>query len=219
MLAGVFGCTVLELNRSVKMVRIRVKINVHDGQSKKPGLIQCICAADAYVNKIVESKEAFFLIIDDYSMDVLLSEDSRRKFVSKGLEIQFPPEYEAARTVMIRNVDSIISQMTENEIVQKIETDTNLKVKKLIKIPNSSHLLKIMFQTTGMADRFIEKGVKVGFQYFHKTNIKKEMFVSIIPCYPCYSSTHMKKNCPKPTDYKVCSNCAQPGQTYILIAK
>ena len=196
------------------MVRIRVKINVHDGQPKKPGLIKCICAADAYINKIVESKEAFFLITDDNSMDVLLSEDSRRKFVSEGFEIQFPPEYEAARTVMIRNVDSVISQMTENEIVQKIEIDSNLKVKKLIKIPNSSHLLKIMFQTTAMADRVVEKGVKVGFQYFHKTNIEKEMFVSIIPCYRCYSYKHMKKNCPKPTDYMVCSNCAQPGHIY-----
>ena len=190
MLTGIFG------RRSIKMVRIRVKISVHDGQSKKPGLIQCICDADAYVNKIVESKEAFFLITDNYSMDALLSEDSRGKFVSKGLEIQFPPEYEAARTVMIRNVDSVISQMTENEIVHKIETDTNLKVKKLTKIPNSSHLLKIMFQTTTMADRVIEKGVKVGFQYFHKANVEKEMFVSIIPCYRCYSYRHMKKNCP-----------------------
>ena len=127
------------------MVRIRVKINVHDGQSKKPGLIQCICSANACVNKIVESKEAFFLITDNPSLEALLSEDSRSKFVSMGLEIQFPPEYEAARTVMIRNVDSVISQMTENEIINKVEIDTNLKVKKLIKVPNSSHLLKIVF--------------------------------------------------------------------------
>ena len=55
-------------------------------------------------------------------MDVLLGEDLRRRFASNGLDIQFPPEYEAARTVMIRNIDSAISQMTEDEIASKNET-------------------------------------------------------------------------------------------------
>ena len=128
------------------MVRIRVKINDHSGQPKKPCLVKCICNADASINKIVESKEAFFLITDNLNMDILLGEDSRARFASKGLEIQFPPEYEAARTIiMLRNVDNTISQLTEAELVKKIEATKNLKVKKLIKTPNSSHLIKIMF--------------------------------------------------------------------------
>ena len=130
------------------MVRIRVKINDHSGQPKKPYLVKCICDADASINKIVESKEAFFLITDNLNMDILLGEDSRARFASKGLEIQFPPEYEAARTIMLRNVDNTISQLTEAELVKRIEDTKNLKVKKLIKIPNSSHLIKIMFRTT-----------------------------------------------------------------------
>ena len=196
------------------MVRIRVKINDHSGQPKKPCLVKCICDADASINKIVESKEAFFLITDNLNMDILLGEDSRARFPSKGLEIQFPPEYEAARTIMLRNVDNTISQLTEAELVKKIEDTKNLKVKKLIKIPNSSHLIKIMFQTTEMADQVVEKGVKIGFQYFQKNNVEKEMFVSIVPCYRCYEYGHIKKNCPKPVDYKVCSNCAQLGHIY-----
>ena len=82
------------------MVGIRVKINDHSGQPKKPCLIKCICDAEAYINKIVESKEAFFLITGNLNMDILLSEDSRQRFASNGLDIQFPPEYEAARTVL-----------------------------------------------------------------------------------------------------------------------
>ena len=71
-----------------------------------------------------------------------------------------------------------------------------------------------MFRTTEMADQVVEKGVKIGFQYFQKNNVEKEMFVSIVPCYRCYEYGHIKKNCPKPVDYKVCSNCAQQGHIY-----
>ena len=67
----------------------------------------------------------------------------------------------------------------------KMKLAENIKVKKLIKIPNSSHLLKMMFQTTEMADQVVERGVRIGFQYFHKNNVEKETFVSIIPCYGC----------------------------------
>ena len=104
--------------------------------------------------------------------------------------------------------------MTEAEIVRKIEATKNLKVKKLIKIPNSSHLIKIMFRTTDMVDQVVERGMRIDFQHFHKNNVEKEMFVSIIPCYCCYSYGHIKKSCPKPIDYKVCSNCAQQGHIY-----
>ena len=58
------------------MTRIRVKIFVEEGFSKKPGLIQCRCEAEAYVNKIVEGKDVFFLITNNINMDKLLTEES-----------------------------------------------------------------------------------------------------------------------------------------------
>ena len=44
------------------MVKIRVKVIVHDGASKKANLIRCICEADALVNKIIASEDAFFFV-------------------------------------------------------------------------------------------------------------------------------------------------------------
>ena len=54
------------------MVRIRVKIPQHDGQSKKPSVVHCIAKAEALVFRIIESRDAFFLIVDNENMDRLL---------------------------------------------------------------------------------------------------------------------------------------------------
>ena len=103
------------------MVRIRVKITAHDGSSKKGDLIDGICKAEAMVNKIIESKEAFFLVTDHRNMDKMLKEEVREYLANKGLQIQYPPEYEAARTVMIKNVDSMIAALSEAEIAAHID--------------------------------------------------------------------------------------------------
>ena len=56
------------------MVRIRVKILQHDGQSKKTLVVQCIAKTEALVYRVIESREAFFLITDNENMDRLLQE-------------------------------------------------------------------------------------------------------------------------------------------------
>ena len=194
------------------MVRVRVKILDHEGASKKKDLIECISGAEAYVNKIVSSKEAFFLITDNCNMDKLLGEEVKQRLMAVGLEIQHPPEYEAARTVMLKNVDDQISQLTEGEIASLIETE--YRVKRVIKIPNNNHLVKVIFDTAATADKAVKVGITVQFQRFEGKGIEKEEFISVVPCYRCYSYAHQKRNCIKPVDYKICSNCASEGHTY-----
>ena len=194
------------------MVKIRVKVTAHDGTSRKPNLINCICQAEVLINKIIESKDAFFLLTDHSNMDKLLRDDVRSKFAEEGLEVQYPPEYEAARTVMLRNVDPVISSKSSQEIIEYI--DPSLKVKTVIKIPNNTHLLKLIFESADMADKVVQEGLILLFQKFEKGNIEKEMFVSIVPCYKCYSYAHLKRNCAKPQEYLICSICAGEGHYY-----
>ena len=194
------------------MVKIRVKVTAHDGTSRKPNLINCICQAEVLINKIIESKDAFFLLTDHSNMDKLLGDDVRSKFAEEGLEVQYPPEYEAARTVMLRNVDLVIASKSSQEIIEYI--DPSLKVKTVIKIPNNTHLLKLIFESADMADKVVQEGLILLFQKFEKGNIEKEMFVSVVPCYKCYSYAHLKRNCVKPQDYLICSICAGEGHYY-----
>ena len=194
------------------MVRIHIKITKHDGTPMKPLLIQSLCNAKVYVNKIIENKEAFFVITDNKVMDTLLREENRQLFAARGLEIQYPPEYEAARTVLLRNVDNVISAMTEQEITSNINKE--LKIKQVIKTPNSQHMLKIVFNTTEDADKAVRDGLQIKYQRFQGRNIEKEVFIPVVPCYRCYSYEHQKRNCPKSDHYKICSNCAREGHTY-----
>ena len=146
------------------MVKIRVKVTAHDGTSRKPNLINCICQAEVLINKIIESKDASFLLTDHSNMDKLLRDDVRSKFAEEGLEVQYPPEYEAARTVMLRNVDPVISSKSSQEIIEYI--DPSLKVKTVIKIPNNTQLLKLIFESAYMADKAVQEGLILLYQKF-----------------------------------------------------
>ena len=194
------------------MVRIRVKILQHDGQSKKPSVVQCIAKADALVFRVIEPRDAFFLITDNENMDRLLQEKSKKLFFEKGLEIQTPPEYVAARTIMLKNVDGVIAEMSVDEICEGI--DKNFKVKKVVKIPNNTHLLKIIFESAQIADKVVKEGLVIHFQKFEGKNVEKEIFIPIIPCFRCYRYDHLKRSCLKPDDFKICSNCSREGHVY-----
>ena len=193
------------------MVRIRIKITRHDGTPMKPLLIRSLCDAEVFINKIIENKEAAFVITDNKVMDTLLRDENRQLFIARRLDIQYPPEYEAARTVLLRNVDSAISALTEQEIARYIK---ELNVKRVIKIPNSEHLLKIVFNNTQDADKAVQDGLQIKYQKFQNRSIEKEAFVPVVPCYRCYSYKHQKRNCPKSDQYKICSNCAGEDHIY-----
>ena len=143
------------------MVRIRVKILEHDGSSKKVKVTKCISAADMLVYKIRENQAGFILVTDSDGMDTLLKDESRKKFRDEGLEIQFPPEYETSWTVILRNFDSLVHEMPEEEIMESI--GPQLKVRKVVKFPNNKFLLKVIFVTAEVADRAVKSGLSVGF--------------------------------------------------------
>ena len=55
-----------------KMVHIRVKITQHDGASKKEALWQGLHKAKACVYKMIQAKEAFFLVADGQQAKLIL---------------------------------------------------------------------------------------------------------------------------------------------------
>ena len=129
-------------------------------------------AAEAWVNKIIETKEASVLITDDSNTDKLLRDDVRQKLAVRGLEILHPSEYDAVRATIIKNVGNLISALSEEEIAGSI--DKELKVKKVVKIPNSKHLMKIVLQSSCDADKVIEGGYKSNFKSFRTPILRKK---------------------------------------------
>ena len=64
------------------------------------------------------------------SRELIFRDEIKQRFSLKGLEVQHPPEYEAERTIMVKNVDSTISAMSEAQILEHISRD--FKVKRVI---------------------------------------------------------------------------------------
>ena len=114
--------------------------------------------------------------------------------------------------MLIKNVDRVIGAVEEGEITWMIGED--FQVKRVVKILNSQHLLKIIFQNSHDADRAVERGMQIHFQKFQDSNIERELFVPVVPCFRCFAYGHFKSCCPKPADYKVCSTCASEGLIY-----
>ena len=127
-------------------------------------------------------------------------------------KVEFPPEYEAGKTVMLKNVDAFISQMSEGETLNQI--DRRFNIKNVIRTSNADKLLKIIFDTIQMADKAIEERIQIKFQRFDNKTMEKEMFVTIIPCYRCYKYDHQGRHCAKSDEYQIYSICAKVGHTY-----
>ena len=87
-----------------------------------------------------------------------------KRFQTHGLEIQFPPGYEVTRTVLVRNVDGILYDMTEEAIREVI--DQKWKIKKIVKISISSHFIKVILRSAEAADEMIKEGLIIHYQKF-----------------------------------------------------
>ena len=104
------------------MVRIRVKITQHDGTSKKEAVWKGIHKAKAIVYKIVQAREAFFLITDSEQAELILQDHIRQFWSERGLEVQLPPDLVASRTVLVKGLEWCVAEKSENGIKDVIET-------------------------------------------------------------------------------------------------
>ena len=66
------------------MIRIRIKINVHKGTSQKGKLIKCISEVDVVVYKIIEGREASFVLTDSVNMEKLLRDKARQRVAAQS---------------------------------------------------------------------------------------------------------------------------------------
>ena len=117
------------------MVRIRVKITQHDGASKRDIVWKGLHKAKAFVYKVVQSKEAFYLVTDNDQAELILKDHIREFWREKGLEVQTPPELVASRTILVRGLEWCVAEQSEIDIKSKIEAGyPDWKLERVVKI-------------------------------------------------------------------------------------
>ena len=127
------------------MVRIRVRIIQHDGAPKKEALWQGLHKAKAYVYKLIQAKEAFYLVTDSEQAELILKDHVRQFLREKGLEVQTPPEHAAMRTILVKGQEWYLAEKSEEDIKHKIQSDyPDWKLERVVKIPNNDKLMKFV---------------------------------------------------------------------------
>ena len=197
------------------MVRIRVKITQHDGASKKDIVWKGLHKAKAFVYKVVQSKEAFYLITDNEQAELILKDHVKQFWRENGLGVQTPPELVALRTVLVRGLEWCVADKFENDIKSKIEAGyPDWQIERVVKIPNNDKLMKLICANVRTADYILDKRLVIYNQRFAGRSLEREVYINITPCFKCYKYDHTAKKYQTLEGYKVCSKCSRQGHRY-----
>ena len=160
------------------------------------------------------SRNIFIIITSDEIVDRLLTTKIKESLKKDDFEVLTPPEYNAKRTFVLRNLDSLISTVDPEELKNDLEVRNSwLKVTEVIKLPNAPKILKIKAECSEMVKTATEKGVLIYNQSVPPHNIEREIFVYLNPCYHCYKYDHATDECRTP-NITLCSECAATNHTY-----
>ena len=159
----------------METARIWIKDKDPANSRRRYLLWKCIGAAQIKgVQKIECGRAAFYVIGDDEALEKFMSPETRTIFQDQELEIQDPPEYNAKKTIVVKGVDTQVSEYSPDDIVKSVERENEwAKVAQVIKLPNTTTMLKIKFETAQMAKKALDSGFYILFQYITPFFVEK----------------------------------------------
>lgn len=100
-----------------------------------------------------------------------------------------------------------------SEIMDK-NANTNNQITDVYKFPRAKNI-KITFTKTNIAKKVTEIGLRMYSMSITPHQIQQDEFIPIKSCMKCYQiEEHNTSECPKLSEYKVCSECAGNDHTW-----
>ena len=162
-----------------------------------------VCAKKVHIGKGV----SYTIKIVDV-IEIIFSDGSKEAFRQEGFEVVPPIEYNSMKTLVVKQLDYIIDSFNDENIIDSIEhLNKWAKVESIYKIPSTSKILKIRFQTQQMVQIALDNGIKILHQFISKWNIEKDVFIRLNPCRNCFQHDHKLKECKKREEMR-CTFCA-----------
>lgn len=152
---------------------------------------------------------------NDQECDKLLTTEAIKQFSNIGLAVFMPPEIKAKRSLFARQVDHNIGKHTASQIKEEIEDKNHgMSITEIIKIKDYTHVFKIVFAETAMADKTLQHGLHLFNLSITPSQFERERFINVQTCFNCYTyNSHSTANCPQ-SNQLVCSECAEVGHKY-----
>ena len=191
------------------MPAIRIKDHNPQRGNRKQLLWSKLMNLNLMIYKILDPSRYYFKIItSEEIIDKLISTSIKEKLRKDDFEVMVPPEYNANKTIVLRNLDSLITEVESEELKEDVERRNPwIKVIEIIKLPNAPKILKIKLENSEMVKMAREKGIMIYNLSVPPYNVDKDIFVYITICYNCYKYTHKTEECPTP-HIVICSECS-----------
>ena len=91
------------------------------GQKRKSKLWQCFGEIGINPTHIKDGKGTYYAIVQQEKVEEPIKDDNKTKFRGDDFEIHTPLEYNAMRTIVIRNIDNMIADFNDDEVIDKIQ--------------------------------------------------------------------------------------------------
>ena len=181
------------------------------GAKRKNDLYGILGAFGVFPGKMHAGNGVFFPIVKENEIEEMMKDEILQKAKGEGFEIIAPIELGAMRTVIVKEVDSMIDEYSNEEVIYSIEALNEwAEVTEIYKFKTPSKMLKVQFKSGSMAQRAIKEGMVILNQRIPARRIEKEIFVKLTPCNNCYAYNHETKKCPK-EKMTLCANCGEEG--------
>ena len=161
------------------------------------------------IKKVHDAKGAFYVIVSEENLEKILTEENKEECRRHGFEVVAPLEFNSLRTVVVKQLDRMIDDYTDEEMISSIDQDNEwAEVEEVYRLPTVSKMVKVRFKSQQMAQMALSKGVVIFNQYIPQWNIEKEIFVRLTPCRNCFAYDHRIKDCPQEQRMR-CTFCSE----------
>jgi len=186
-------------------------------KTSKIKLVKIFSANNIYASRLIENNDSIIVLThNDNDTDNIF----KKKFAWKLSRNTTwnPPELLAKNTMILQAVEEIIYDYDHKETSAEIERNhkwTEGVLESVFMFPHSRNI-KVTFSYLQAA----QKAVETGFRLFNLSvpshQVKQETYIPIIiiTCYMYYAiEEHAIKNCPKNSNYFICSECSEEGHS------
>ena len=189
-----------------------VKVIDHRPHTKRRGeLYNVLGKYGIFPTKMHSGQRMFFPIIYESDLENMLKDELGQYASDKYFEIVVPVEYSAMKTVVVKEIDSMVDEFDDEEIKESIERLNDwAKVVDFFRFGTTSKMVKVQFSSTAMANKAVKEGIIILNQRIPPRKIEKEIFVKLVPCNNCFNYEHETKNCTREKQ-TLCVFCGESG--------
>ena len=111
------------------MPSVKIKDNNPTAQKRREALYTLFGEKDLLVTGLVDGNGCFYAKTNEVALDRFLSEDIKLAFENNRFEIVNPPELNALKSIIVRNVDKQVDNFLKDDIIENIiNSNDNLKI-------------------------------------------------------------------------------------------